>query len=97
MDEQKYQKLSNTEIEKNLSEMNKWEIKNGKLYKEYIFQDFLKAIEFIIKISKEIDRLDHHPEIFNIYNKVTITLSTHDIQGISDYDFKLAKIIEKIM
>ena len=61
MDEQKYQKLSNTEIEKNLREMNKWEIKNGKLYKEYIFQDFLKAIEFIIKISKEIDKLDHHP------------------------------------
>ena len=95
MDEQKYQKLSEFEVEKNLREMDKWELKNGKLYREYIFEDFLRAIKFIGIISKEIDKLNHHPEILNIYNKVIITLSTHDIHGISNYDFKLARVIEK--
>ena len=66
------------------------------IYKEFIFKDFNEAFGFMTRIALKADKMDHHPEWFNVYNKVQITLSTHDCGGLSNKDVKLATFIEKI-
>jgi 4a-hydroxytetrahydrobiopterin dehydratase len=68
----------------------------GKLHREYKFKSFEDAISFMSRSSLEIVKLDHHPEWFNVYNTVIVDLVTHDVSGISNYDFILAKKLEKI-
>merc|ERR1712209_249480 len=53
------------------------------IYKEFIFQDFNQAWGFMSRIALKADKMDHHPEWFNVYNKVQITLATHDCGGLS--------------
>jgi len=75
-----------------------WEEKNNKLVKNFIFKDFISAFSFLTKVALISEKLDHHPEILNIYNKVTIKLSTHDIGNkVSKKDFDLAKAIDKLI
>jgi len=76
--------------------MDGWSIKGGKLNKMFEFQNFTQAFGFISKIAIEAEKINHHPELYNVYNKVRILLFTHDINGISDQDFKLAEIIDKL-
>lgn len=64
------------------------------IFKEFIFQDFKQAFSFMNKVALVADEMDHHPEWFNVYNKVNITLSTHDCKGLSQKDIDLAKSIE---
>ena len=90
-------KLSSEEIRIEMDNLDNWNIKEGKLYKKFEFRDFIHAFGFISKIALESEKISHHPEIYNVYNKVEISLYTHDIEGISEYDFKLAKSIDKIM
>ncbi len=88
--------LSTEEINHRLDEMDGWSIKDGKLNKMFEFQNFTQAFGFISKIAIEAEKINHHPELYNVYNKVRILLFTHDINGISDQDFKLAEIIDKL-
>ena len=75
-----------------------WEEKNNKLVKNFIFKDFISAFSFLSKVALISEKLDHHPEILNVYNKVTIKLSTHDIGNkVSKKDFDLAKAIDKFI
>jgi len=75
-----------------------WEEKNNKLVKNFIFKDFISAFSFLSKVALISEKSDHHPEIVNIYNKVTIKLSTHDIGNkVSKKDFDLAKAIDKLI
>jgi|TARA_B110000438_G_scaffold36042_1_gene35786 4a-hydroxytetrahydrobiopterin dehydratase len=75
-----------------------WEEKNNKLVKNFIFKDFISAFSFLSKVALISEKLDHHPEILNVYNKVTIKLSTHDIGNkVSKKDFDLAKAIDKLI
>uniref|UniRef100_A0A0K8T2V2 4a-hydroxytetrahydrobiopterin dehydratase n=1 Tax=Lygus hesperus TaxID=30085 RepID=A0A0K8T2V2_LYGHE len=64
------------------------------IYKEFQFKDFKEAFKFMTSVALKADEMDHHPEWFNVYNKVNITLSTHDCNGLSKRDIKLANIIE---
>lgn len=64
------------------------------IYKEFLFKDFNQAFGFMTRIALLADKMDHHPEWFNVYNKVQITLSTHDVGGLSQKDVKLATFIE---
>ncbi|MCS7028872.1 MAG: 4a-hydroxytetrahydrobiopterin dehydratase [Bacteroidia bacterium] len=64
--------------------------------KEFVFDSFLNAIQFISKASHFIDLLNHHPEWKNVYNKVQVVLYTHDIQGISTLDIQLAHYLESV-
>ncbi|XP_059160623.1 probable pterin-4-alpha-carbinolamine dehydratase [Physella acuta] len=66
------------------------------VYKEYIFKDFNQAFGFMTRIAIKADKMDHHPEWFNVYNKVQITLSTHDVGGLSHRDVTLANFIEEV-
>jgi len=74
-----------------------WEEKNKKLTKTYVFKDFNQALEFVNKIGKLAENKQHHPDILiHGYNKVTLTLSTHDKGCITEKDHELAKEIDKL-
>ena len=88
-------KLSDSEIQESLSELSGWNIENGKLHKSFQFDSFVDAFGFMTKSALAAEAMNHHPEWFNVYNKVTVDLSTHDLGGISTWDFELAKKMEK--
>ena len=71
-----------------------WKIIDNKIQIKVEFNDFVTAFEFMQEISKECIRINHHPNWTNSYNKLKISLFTHDLQKITDLDFKLAKIID---
>ena len=96
-DEQKrYRKLSGTEIESAISNLEAWAIKDSKLHRSFKFENFIEAFTFMTEIALQAEKMDHHPEWFNVYNTVTIDLMTHDVNGISDQDIKLANLISGI-
>ena len=77
---------------------NNWSLaESGRdaIKKQFVFKDFNEAFGFMTRVALKADRMDHHPEWFNVYNKVDITLSSHDVNGISDRDIKLAQFIEQ--
>jgi 4a-hydroxytetrahydrobiopterin dehydratase len=89
-------KLSDNEIESKLKELKNWKMENGKLYKYFEFKNFTQAFGFITRIALESEKIDHHPELFNVYNKVRVYLSTHSVNGLSEYDFLLARKIDEL-
>ena len=75
-----------------------WIKENNKLVKHFSFKDFISAFSFLSKVALISEKLDHHPEIINVYNKVTIKLSTHDIGNkVSKKDYDLAKAIDEFL
>ena len=64
------------------------------IYKEFLFENFNQAFGFMSRVALQAEKMDHHPEWFNVYNKVQITLSTHDCGGLSENDVKMANFIE---
>ena len=68
----------------------------GKLHKEFKFANFVEAFGFMSKVAILAEKMNHHPEWFNVYNKVAIDLTTHDAGGISQNDLELAKQIEAL-
>ena len=91
-----YKKLSEQEIGREVSKLRGWKIANGKLNQKFEFKNFVQAFGFMTKVAMEAEKLNHHPDWFNVYNKVTIDLVTHDVNGISNYDIKLARIINRL-
>lgn len=89
--------LSDNEIEAALSDLPDWEYSNDKLSKTFLFKDFKQAITFIVRLSFEAEQLNHHPEIVNVYSRVSISLSTHDSGNkVTAKDVTLAQIIERL-
>lgn len=84
-------KLTNSEIETHLEGIAGWSVEDGKLHKQFQFESFVEAFGFMTSLALIAEKMNHHPEWFNVYNRVTIDLMTHDAEGISDLDFKLAK------
>jgi len=66
------------------------------IHKDFQFADFSEAWGFLSRIALLAEKMDHHPEIFNVYNRVTLTLSTHDAGGLSDRDIALAGAIDGV-
>ena len=91
-----YHKLTDKEIESEVNKMPGWKVVNGKLSKSFEFKDFIEAFSFMTRVAMHAEKMNHHPEWFNVYNKVNIDLVTHDLNGISNYDMKLANTINKI-
>ncbi len=83
-------KLTDAQIQENLAQVDGWTIENGKLHKEFQFDNFITAFGFMTQLALVAESLNHHPEWFNVYNRVTIDLTTHDAGGISDLDFQWA-------
>lgn len=72
-----------------------WLTKDNKLVKEFLFKDFTEAFAFLTKVAIIAEKQNHHPEIYNVYNKVIISLQTHDAGNVvTEKDHKLAKAID---
>jgi 4a-hydroxytetrahydrobiopterin dehydratase len=75
-----------------------WEEKENKLVKHFKFKDFKTALKFINQVGDLSEALNHHPEIYNVYNKVSLSLTTHDAgNAITEKDFALAKSIDQLI
>jgi 4a-hydroxytetrahydrobiopterin dehydratase len=95
-DEEEYRKLSQSEITQEVGNLDGWKVINGKINKTFEFEDFVQAFGFMTKVAMNAEKMNHHPEWFNVYNRVRIDLVTHDVDGISNYDIALATIIDTI-
>lgn len=89
-------KLDEAEIARRLTALPGWQIRSGKLHREFVFEDFAVAFRFMTGVAAEAERLQHHPEWFNVYNRVTMDLVTHDAQGITALDFELAERAQQL-
>ena len=90
------QKLNDIEIAQALKSLPGWQVQEGKLSKEYKFRDFATALAWMVKVGVYADTLGHHPEWFNVYNKVVVNLATHDLGNvISNLDVELARKMEE--
>ncbi|MFQ6113718.1 MAG: 4a-hydroxytetrahydrobiopterin dehydratase [bacterium] len=87
-------RLTDTEIKNKLAQLPGWSLENGKLHKTFQFKSFIDAFGFMTKAAIAAEAMNHHPEWFNVYNKVTIDLTTHDLGGISTFDVELARKME---
>lgn len=92
----KTMKLTDSEIQSSLAQLHGWSLAAGKLHREFKFSDFRQAFEFMTAAAAPIDKMDHHPEWCNVYNRVVVDLTTHDAQGISQKDVDLAKLLDNI-
>lgn len=88
-------KMTTQEVDSRLSTLNQWLVTNGKLEKEFIFKNFLEAFGFMAQVALLAEKQNHHPEWSNVYNRVKISLSTHEAGGISVRDFHLASSIDQ--
>ena len=86
-------KATDGQINEFITTHNSWSIKNNKLHQSLTFKNFIEAFGFMSKIALYAEKLNHHPEWFNVYNKLTIDLTTHEAGGITERDFKLAELI----
>lgn len=84
------EKLDQSEIERRLSKLSGWSLADGKLRREFEFDDFVRAFGFMCAAAIEAEKMNHHPEWFNVYKKVRVELTTHDAGGITALDFELA-------
>ena len=90
------QPLSPEDVSSALSSLPGWSINSGKLFREYKFSDFTHAFAFMTAVALAAEKMDHHPDWTNVYNRVAINLWTHDAGGITKSDLQLAQQIEKI-
>lgn len=89
-------KLTDEQVSAALTSLPGWTVQDGKLHREYKFADFIHAFGFMATAAIAIEKMNHHPEWFNVWNKVNIDLSTHDAGGITEMDVKLASTLEAI-
>lgn len=96
------EKLTQQKIDEALAGLNQqvsdevlWEQDGDSITKEFKFKSFIRAFGWMSQIAIWAEKLNHHPEWFNVYNKVEVTLTTHDVDGLSEKDFSLAEKMEK--
>jgi 4a-hydroxytetrahydrobiopterin dehydratase len=89
-------KLPEPEIAARLAAVPGWAMKGGKLHRELTFADFAQAFASMTDVAREAEALQHHPEWFNVYNRVVIDLTTHDAGGVTTLDFELARRAEDL-
>ncbi len=83
--------LSTDELKNALNQLEGWTEKDGKLHRQFQFNSFVEAFGFMSSVALVAESMGHHPEWFNVYNRVTIDLTTHDAGGITNKDLQLAK------
>ena len=90
------EKLTKASITKELKSVKDWSYESNAIEKKFQFKDFVQALGFIVQVGLLAEKKNHHPELFNVYNKITIRLSTHDADGVTNKDIDLAKAIDGI-
>jgi 4a-hydroxytetrahydrobiopterin dehydratase len=90
--------LNKQEIQDSMKEIDiSWVLKGKFIHREIIFKDFIQAFSFMTSVAIIAEKAGHHPNWKNVYNKVTIALNTHDLDGLTNKDFQLAKGIDQIL
>ncbi len=91
------EKLSDTERANALAGLDGWAAVDGRdaIAKAFAFKDFNAAFGFMARVALKAERMDHHPEWFNVYNRVEVTLATHDADGVTERDVKLARFMNE--
>jgi len=90
-------RLNAQQLDQEIQGISSWKVVNGKLRRELSFPDFVTAFGFMAQIALIAERDNHHPEWSNVYNRVTIDLTTHEASGISERDIAMAKSINSIL
>lgn len=88
--------LTPEELQNELDQLENWTLHEGKLHCELRFASFVEAFGFMTSVALVAESQDHHPEWFNVYNRVVIDLTTHDVGGISQKDIALARAVDEI-
>ena len=88
--------LTKEKVEEALTSLNGWSFKDNGIVKNFVFEDFKEALSIMMGIGIIAEEMNHHPEWFNVYNKLDIRLSTHDAGGVTIKDLDLASKIEMI-
>ncbi len=89
-------RLSDDALNSTLSQLSAWSLKDGKLHRQLQFPSFVEAFGFMSSVALVAESMGHHPEWFNVYNRVTIDLTTHDAGGITSKDVELARKIDAL-
>lgn len=89
--------LTEKEINEKLNDFEGWEYFENSINTAFEFENFKEAFTMMTRIAFEAERLQHHPDWSNVYNTVSISLSTHDADGVTEKDFELAKVIDDLM
>jgi len=90
------EKLGTGEIDAALADLDGWERVDGRdaIHKTYKFKDFKRAFAFMTQAALKAEQMNHHPEWFNVYSTVEVTLATHDAGGVTELDVTLAKFMD---
>jgi 4a-hydroxytetrahydrobiopterin dehydratase len=88
-------KLTDDIIAQRIENLPDWRVEDGELCKDYTFPDFITAMDFMARLVPTAERLNHHPNWSNTYNKISIRLTTHEAGGLTDNDFLLAEAAEE--
>ena len=91
------EKLTASQIETKLNELEGWEFSENAIVTTFEFQNFKEAFTLMTRIAFECEALGHHPDWTNVYNRLHIRLSTHDAGGVTEKDFELALLIEQLV
>lgn len=89
-------RLEPDEVRRRLAALPGWTYTEGVLVREYRFTDFVRAFGFMTQVALVAEALNHHPDWSNVYNRVSVRLSTHDAGGVTERDFELARRIEAL-
>jgi 4a-hydroxytetrahydrobiopterin dehydratase len=89
-------KLADAEIQERLAQIRGWRLEKGKLHRVFECKDFVAAFGNMTRVALIAESMNHHPEWFNVWNKVVIDLNTHSVSGISNLDFDLAAKINEV-
>lgn len=89
-------RLEENEIKQYFKDLEGWSLESNFIVKEWQFKDFSEAMVFINQVAKLAEEQDHHPELFNVYNKVVLKFSTHDAGGLTTRDFRIASDIDRL-
>ena len=88
--------LGPSEIEEALTSLDGWEVREGKLHREFAFANFVEAFGFMAKAALVAERANHHPEWFNVYRTVRVDLTTHESGGVTERDTALARAMNAL-
>ena len=89
-------RLSDDDVSARLASLPGWTLESGRLHRVFTFADFSEAFGFMSRVALAAEKLEHHPDWSNGWNKVTVDLSTHDAGGLTELDFRLAEAMGKI-
>ena len=92
------EQLSDEDRADALDELDEWDYDEARdaITRKFLFADFSEAFAFMARVALLAEKMDHHPELFNVYNRVEVILSTHDAEGLSERDIRLAHAIDEI-